>query len=60
MTYVPLNYPADVTYLEPRGEGGTILVEDVEKAIRPSTLLITLMMANNETGILLPIQRVAL
>ncbi|CAG0891689.1 unnamed protein product [Darwinula stevensoni] len=60
LKYLQKQKHIDVTYLEPRGEVGTILVEDVEKAIRPSTLLITLMMANNETGILLPIQGVAL
>lgn len=39
-----------VTYLQPELETGVILPESVEQAIRPDTILISLMMVNNEIG----------
>ena len=39
----------EVTYVKP-DEYGIISVEDVKKAIRPDTILITIMFANNEIG----------
>jgi len=39
----------DVTWLKPR-VNGEIAVEDVKQAIRPDTILISLMHVNNETG----------
>jgi len=39
----------EVTYVKP-DEYGIIQVEDVAKAIRPDTILITIMFANNEIG----------
>jgi cysteine desulfurase len=48
---------ADVTYLPVDGRG---LVDpvDVRRALRPTTKLITVMMANNETGVLQPVQEI--
>lgn len=43
-----------VTYLPPDKEG-IVSVEQVASAIRPSTVLVTVMMANNEIGTLQPI-----
>ena len=48
----------DVTYL-PVDEGGFVTAEQVEKAIRPDTVLITVMMANNEIGTIEPIAEIA-
>ncbi len=48
---------AEITYLQPDREG-LITVEQVEAAIRPDTLLVSVMMANNETGVLQPIQEI--
>lgn len=47
----------EVTYL-PVDEFGLVSVEDVEKAIRPDTVLITVMMANNEVGTIEPIAEI--
>jgi cysteine desulfurase len=48
---------ADVTYLPVDGRG---LVDpaDVRRALRPTTKLITVMMANNETGVLQPVEEI--
>ncbi|HEY8280458.1 MAG TPA: IscS subfamily cysteine desulfurase [Bdellovibrionota bacterium] len=43
-----------VTYL-PVDETGRVRAEDVEKAIRPDTILISVMAANNETGTIQPV-----
>ncbi|WP_019850928.1 cysteine desulfurase NifS [Desulfitobacterium sp. PCE1] len=42
----------------PVNEEGLIAVEDVEKAIRPDTILITIMHANNEVGTIQPIAEI--
>lgn len=47
----------DVTYLN-IGSEGRVSVPDVEKAIREDTFLITIMHANNETGVLQPIEEI--
>jgi len=47
----------EVTYLTPDCHG-KIKTEDVEKAIRPNTQLISLMYANNETGVIQPVKQV--
>ncbi len=47
-----------VTYL-PVDEFGMVNPEDVEKAIRPETILITIMHANNEVGTIQPIAEIA-
>ncbi len=46
-----------VTYL-PIGENGTLKAEDVEKAITNKTALVSVMWANNETGIVFPIEEI--
>jgi cysteine desulfurase len=45
----------DVTYLGV-DSGGLISVDELEKAITPKTILITIMYANNETGVISPIK----
>jgi len=47
----------EITYL-PVDEDGLINAEDVEKAIRPETILITVMYANNEIGTIQPIAEI--
>lgn len=48
---------AEVTYLEVNPEG-LITPEQVEAAIKPTTILIALMYANNELGTILPIREI--
>ncbi len=43
----------------PVDEHGLVSMGDIEKAIRPETILITLMHANNEVGTIQPIEEVA-
>lgn len=47
----------EVTYL-PVDEKGRITVEQVKEAIRPDTILISIMYGNNEVGSILPIQKI--
>ena len=48
---------ADVTFIQPDKEG-FINPEDVERAIRKETVLISVMLANNEIGTIEPIARI--
>ncbi len=47
----------EVTYL-PVDEKGQLAVETVKAALRPDTILVSIMFANNETGNLLPIPEI--
>ena len=47
----------EVTYLRVDGEG-LVDPEDVRKALRPKTKLISIMMANNETGVIEPVDEI--
>lgn len=47
----------DVTYLDV-GETGRIDPQDVEKNLREDTILVSIMMVNNETGIIQPIKEI--
>ncbi len=47
----------EVTYL-PVDENGLICTKRLEKAIRPDTILITIMLANNEIGTIQPIEEI--
>jgi len=48
----------EVTYL-PVGSDGRVQVEDVRRVLRPGTSLISIMHANNETGVLQPVAEIA-
>lgn len=47
----------DVTYVEP-DERGFISADKIEKAIRHDTILVSIMMANNEIGTIQPIEQI--
>jgi cysteine desulfurase len=51
-------YGFEVTYL-PVDDFGLVSLSDVEKAITPQTILITVMHANNEVGTIQPIERIS-
>jgi len=48
----------EVTYLQP-GWDGNISPADVEKALRPDTVLVSMMLVNNELGTVLPVAQAA-
>lgn len=48
----------EVTYLPVDGEG-LVDLKDVEEALRPTTILVTIMLANNEIGTLEPLREIA-
>ena len=47
-----------VTYL-PVGEDGQVDLDEVAESLTPETILISIMLANNETGVINPIEHVA-
>ncbi|KAI8050377.1 mitochondrial cysteine desulfurase [Syncephalis plumigaleata] len=47
----------EVTYL-PVNEGGLVNLEELEKAIRPDTALVSIMTVNNEIGVIQPIAEI--
>lgn len=47
----------EVTYVQVDGRG-LINPDDVRRALRPNTKLITIMMANNETGVMQPVEEI--
>jgi cysteine desulfurase len=56
--YCAEHFGFEVTYLKPNAEGA-INIADVKNALRDNTQLITIMYANNETGVLQPIPDIA-
>ncbi|MDO4841466.1 MAG: cysteine desulfurase NifS [Phoenicibacter congonensis] len=48
----------EVTYL-PVDQGGRVSVEDLKNALRDDTILVTIMLANNEIGTIMPIKELA-
>ena len=48
----------EVTYLQP-DRWGNISVSDLEKALRPDTILVSMMLVNNELGTILPVAEAA-
>jgi cysteine desulfurase len=47
----------EVTYI-PVDTGGLVDLDDVRRALRPNTRLISIMLANNETGVLQPVEEI--
>jgi cysteine desulfurase len=52
------NVNAEITYIKPNKEG-IVLVEDVKKAIKKNTILISIMYVNNEIGTVQPIKEIS-
>ena len=48
----------EITYLKPDGEGN-ISAAQVEEALRPDTVLVSVMLVNNETGCIFPVGEIA-
>jgi cysteine desulfurase len=48
---------AEVTFVAPRADG-LIDPEEIRRAVRPTTKLISVMLANNETGVLQPVEEI--
>ena len=48
---------AEVTFVAPRADG-LIDPEEIRRVVRPSTRLISVMLANNETGVLQPVEEI--
>lgn len=49
----------EVTYL-PVSKTGEISLEELERAIRPDTILISIMFANNEIGTVMPVEQIGM
>ncbi len=47
----------EVTWLDVDGEG-SLNLEDVRAALRPDTAVVSVMLANNETGVLFPVEEI--
>ena len=54
-----LNQGADVTFLHVDG-AGLVDPDDVRRAFKPETALVSVMLANNETGVLQPVREIGL
>ena len=50
---------AEVTYLKVQ-EDGVVNLADLEAAIKPTTILVSIMWANNETGVIQPMREIAM
>ena len=48
----------EITYL-PVSSAGALDLQELERSIRPDTAIVSVMWANNETGVLFPIQEIA-
>lgn len=49
---------ADVTFVPVSKATARVEVEDVMAAVRPNTCLVSIMLANNETGVLMPVREI--
>ncbi len=56
--YLERSGRAEVSYLD-TDEEGRVSLEQIEKAIRKDTVLISVMLANNETGTIQPVKEIA-
>ncbi|MGT2716125.1 cysteine desulfurase family protein [Streptococcus respiraculi] len=56
MEYLTERFGFEVTYIEPVNQ--VISAQQIKEALRPDTILVSVMYANNETGLLLPIREI--
>lgn len=56
MDYLEKRFDFDITYIQPTN--GLITASQIQEALRPDTILVSVMFANNETGQLLPIEEI--
>lgn len=56
MAYLEERFGFEVSYLEPINQ--VISAQQIKEALRPDTILVSVMYANNETGLLLPIHEI--
>ncbi|CAH3194406.1 unnamed protein product [Porites evermanni] len=49
----------DVTFVPASPDSGAVTAEGILQEVRPSTCLVTVMMANNETGVIQPIEDIS-
>ncbi|HFI0645445.1 TPA: cysteine desulfurase family protein [Streptococcus suis] len=56
MQYLEERFGFEVTYIQPLNQ--VITAEQIRDALRPDTILVSVMFANNETGQLLPIKEI--
>ncbi|HFU4203653.1 TPA: cysteine desulfurase family protein [Streptococcus suis] len=56
MDYLEKRFGFEVTYLQPQNQ--VITAQQIQDALRPDTILVSVMYANNETGTLLPISEI--
>ncbi|KAI0237332.1 Selenocysteine lyase [Lamellibrachia satsuma] len=50
---------ADVTYVPVSKRSGRVEATDILSAVRPNTVMVTVMLANNETGVIQPVGEIA-
>ncbi|XP_068136773.1 selenocysteine lyase isoform X2 [Hyperolius riggenbachi] len=55
LQYLQREHKAEVTFLPVSTTTGQLEVDDVIAALRPNTYLVSVMLANNETGIIMPV-----
>lgn len=48
-----------MSFVPVSASNGQVLPDDIEKAIQPNTCLVTVMLANNETGVIMPVAEIA-
>ncbi len=53
-----LNQGADVTFVHTDGQG-LVDPDDIRRAVKPSTKLVSVMLANNETGVIQPLAEIS-
>jgi cysteine desulfurase len=56
MEYLEQRFGFEITYIKP--ENQEITAQQIKEALRPDTILVSVMYANNETGQLLPIREI--
>ena len=48
-----MSYSSEVTFVPVSKVSGQVEAEDILAAVRPATCLVTIMLANNETGVVM-------